>query len=313
MSSEFDGDVLAHQPVLYQHILDLLIPKSSGEYVDCTIGAGGHAWGILQSSAPDGKLLGFDLDPQALEIASQRLSVFGNRVTLANASYTTLLENIHRAGFSHVNGILLDLGVSSMQLDSGDKGFSFKRDGVLDMRFNPNSGPTAADLINSLPEGALADIIWKFGEERHSRRIARAIAAARPVYTTSQLAEIIARASGKAGRGIHPATRTFQALRIAVNRELESIAEVLPQAVTALVQSGRIAVISFHSLEDRIVKNFFRQESRDCICPPEQPVCNCGHKASLKVVTTKPVIADDREININPRSRSAKLRVAEKL
>lgn len=313
MVSEFDGDVLAHQPVLYQLILDFLKPKSPGEYVDCTIGAGGHAWGILQASAPDGKLLGFDLDPRALEIANQRLSIFGKRVTLINASYTTLLANIQRAGFGLISGIVLDLGVSSMQLDSGAMGFSFKRDGVLDMRFNPNLGQTAADLINSLPEDALADIIWKYGEERHSRRIARAIAASRPVYTTSQLSEIITRVSGKQTGGIHPATRTFQALRIAVNHELDSIAEVLPQAVTALAQGGRLAVISFHSLEDRIIKNFFRRESRDCICPPEQPVCNCGHKASLKVVTTKPVTADDLEINNNPRSRSAKLRVAEKL
>ncbi len=281
--------------------------------MDATVGAGGHAWGILKSSSPEGRLLGFDLDSQALEIAHQRLSVFKQRVTLVHASYTTLMDNVQQVGFSGILGIILDLGVSSMQLDSSDRGFSFLRDGPLDMRFNPSGKTTAADLINNLPEDRLADILWKFGEEQNSRRIARAVIASRPVKTTNELADIVRKAGGKSRGGINPATKTFQALRIAVNRELESITEVLPQAVAVLAPGGRIAVISFHSLEDRIVKQYFKQESRDCICPPDQPVCNCGHKASLKILTVKPVMPDGNEIKQNPRSRSAKLRVAEKL
>ncbi len=281
--------------------------------MDATVGAGGHAWGILEASSPEGRLLGLDLDSQALEIAHQRLSVFGQRVTLVHASYTTLLENVQQFGFTGVLGIILDLGVSSIQLDSSSRGFSFMRDGALDMRFNPYSNTTAADLVNSLPEDRLAEILWKFGEERNSRRIARAVVASRPLKTTTELADIVRKAGGKTRGGINPATKTFQALRIAVNRELESITEVLPQAVAVLTPGGRIAVISFHSLEDRIVKQYFKQESRDCICPPDQPACNCGHKASLKILTAKPVVADGNEIKENPRSRSAKLRVAEKL
>jgi 16S rRNA (cytosine1402-N4)-methyltransferase len=266
----------------------------------------------LTASQPAGQLLGLDLDPQALALASQRLSLFNDRVKIVQASYTTLLPQMRAIGWESVAGILLDLGVSSMQIDTPDRGFSFQTDGPLDMRFSPDMRASAADLVNNLPESELADIIYKYGEERLSRRIARAIVQARPLHTTRELAEVVRRAAGRQTGHIHPATRTFQALRIAVNAELQSIESVLPQAVQALAPGGRLAVISFHSLEDRIVKHYFRRESRDCICPPEQPVCTCGHIATLVEITRHPVEATEQEKQDNPRARSARLRVAEK-
>jgi 16S rRNA (cytosine1402-N4)-methyltransferase len=258
-------------------------------------------------------LLGMDLDPQALALTSRRLSVYGSRVTLVQASFTTLREQARRMGWDAVEGIVIDLGVSSMQLDTPERGFSFMSDGPLDMRFGPTQSASAADLVNGLAEEELADLIWKYGEERFSRQIARAIIQARPLGSTRQLADVIRNAyRGPKGR-IHPATRTFQALRIAVNQELQAVEDVLPQAVEALVTGGRLAVISFHSLEDRAVKQFFRRESRDCICPPEQPVCTCGHKATIKEITRRPIEPEEDEIQANPRARSAKLRVVEKL
>ncbi|TLN21552.1 16S rRNA (cytosine(1402)-N(4))-methyltransferase RsmH, partial [bacterium] len=282
-----------HLPVLYQEIIHALNPHSPGRYVDATVGAGGHAWGILHASAPGGLLLGLDLDPQALEIASRRLSAFESRVTLRHASYTTLQQQLAELGWGAVDGIVIDLGVSSMQIDTPERGFSFLADGPLDMRFSPDQPTSAADLVNTLPENELADLIYRYGEERTSRRIAWAIVQARPLRTTAELAEVIVRASGGRRGRIHPATRTFQALRIAVNGELQSIEEFLPRAVEALAPGGRLAVISFHSLEDRIVKQYFRQESRDCICPPDQLVCTCGHKASVIDVTRHPIEATE--------------------
>jgi 16S rRNA (cytosine1402-N4)-methyltransferase len=307
-----------HQPVLYKDIIHALQPRSEGKYVDGTVGAGGHATVILEASSPDGRLLGLDVDSQALGIAFERLARFGLRATLVQASYTTLAKQLAVQGWATVDGIVLDLGVSSMQLDTPARGFSFREDAPLDMRFDPtrSGSPTAADLVNTLPENELADLIYRFGEERHSRRVARAIAHARPIHTTGQLAGVIKSAirSGEQRRAaLHPATRTFQALRIAVNNELEAVETVLPQAVQALAPGGRLAVIAFHSLEDRIVKEYFRRESRDCICPPRQPVCACGHKASIREMTRKPVQPSGEEIEINPRARSARLRVAEKL
>ncbi|HEY9088049.1 MAG TPA: 16S rRNA (cytosine(1402)-N(4))-methyltransferase RsmH [Anaerolineaceae bacterium] len=301
-----------HQSVLYQEILYYLRPHSPERYIDGTLGAGGHAWGILQAAEPNGELLGLDLDPQALALAGQRLAVFNNRATIVQASYTTLLDQMQANGWENVAGVLLDLGVSSMQLDTPDRGFSFQSNGPLDMRFSPQIQASAADLVNTLPEAQLAEILFRYGEERLSRRIARAIVQARPLHTTHELAEVVRRAAGKQSGHIHPATRTFQALRIAVNGELAAIETVLPQAVQALKPGGRLAVISFHSLEDRIVKHYFRRESRDCICPPEQPVCTCGHVATLVEITRKPVEAGPEEIEQNPRARSARLRVAEK-
>jgi len=232
---------------------------------------------------------------------------------LIQASYITLSEQLAALEWPAVDGVLLDLGLSSMQLDSGERGFSFQADGPLDMRFDPSNPVRAEDLVNDLPENDLADLIFRFGEEPRSRQIARAIVAARPLQTTRQLAEIVAAAARGSRKGIHPATRTFQALRIAVNQELNAIEAVLPQAVAALAPGKRLAVISFHSLEDRIVKRYFRRESQDCICPPRQPVCTCGHHAVIKLVSRRPVQPTETEIAQNPRSRSARLRIAEKL
>lgn len=311
MNADWDGNT-PHVPVLYQEIIHALRPHSPGRYVDATVGAGGHAFGILQTSAPEGLLLGLDLDPQALEIASRRLSAFESRATLRQASYTTLQLQLAALGWDAVDGIVIDLGVSSMQIDTPERGFSFLMDGPLDMRFSPDQPTLAADLVNDLPETELADLIYRYGEEKLSRRIARAIVHSRPLNTTAQLADLIVRATGgKRGR-IHPATRTFQALRIAVNHELQALEEFLPQAVRALTPGGRLAVISFHSLEDRIVKQYFRLESRDCICPPDQPVCTCGHKASVTEINRHPIEASAEEASQNPRARSAKLRIIEK-
>lgn len=302
-----------HRPVLYQEIIQYLSPFSPGLYLDCTVGAGGHAKGILEASAPAGQLLALDIDPEAVSLAKANLAPFGNRVIVRHASYQQSKEILDEIGWEKVNGIVLDLGVSSMQLDQARRGFSFRQDGPLDMRFDPTSSPTAADLINNLDERELADLIWRYGEERYSRRIAKAIVAARPVQTTLELANIIRAAIGYTSETQDPATRTFQALRIAVNDELKNIEKALPQLIDLLQPNARLTVISFHSLEDRIVKRVFQRESRDCICPPEQIICTCGHKASIKIVTPHPVEPQEEEKKSNPRSRSAKLRVAQKL
>jgi len=310
------GDVSPHLSVLYHEILDALQPRKGGRYVDGTLGAGGHAAGILETSSPDGLLLGLDVDPQALSLARQRLSDYGPRAHIVQASYITLSEQLAALHWPEVEGILLDLGASSMQFDTPDRGFSFQVDAPLDMRFDPQNPTRAADLVNNLTEKELADLIFQYGEERHARQVAREIVRARPLYTTGHLAKVVAaavtRGRGKSRDHLHPATRTFQALRIAVNRELEALEACLPQAMSALSPGGRLAIIAFHSLEDRIVKQYFRRESRDCICPPEQPVCTCGHRAILKEITRRPVRPQDEEIERNPRSRSARLRVAEK-
>jgi len=281
--------------------------------MDGTVGAGGHAAGLLEASTPDGLLLGLDRDPQALSIAAQRLSPFGERVTLRQTSFARLAHAAAEAGWETVDGLLLDLGLSSMQLDSAGRGFSFRLDGPLDMRFDPAQALSAADLVNDLPVRDLAEILRRFGEEPRAWQVAQAVVAARPLHSTTQLAEIVARASGRTRSGIHPATRTFQALRIAVNDELAALHDGLEQALTLLAPGGRLAVISFHSLEDRQVKEFIRRESRDCVCPPEQPLCTCGHHATLRMLTRKPLRPDEAEIRRNPRARSARLRVAERL
>ncbi len=302
-----------HNPVLYQEIIHALRPRDGGLYIDGTVGAGGHARGILEASSPSGKLLGFDLDPHALDLAREQLSLFGDRATLVQASYTTLGVQLESLGWGLAQGIVLDFGLSSMQLDTPERGFSHRFDGPLDMRFDPQAETSAADLVNNLPEAELADLIYYFGEERRSRQVARAIVSARPIHTTQELKEIIAKVVRKGKSRVHPATRTFQALRIATNQELDAVQSVLPQAVAALVKGGRLAVISFHSLEDRIVKQFFRQESRECVCLPEQPVCICEHEPSLRLVTRKPIRPGEAEIDANPRARSARLRVAERM
>jgi 16S rRNA (cytosine1402-N4)-methyltransferase len=280
--------------------------------VDCTLGAGGHARGILEASRPDGRLLGLDLDPQAIAIAAEHLADYSGRVWIRRASYVELTRVLESIGWEGADGIVFDLGVSSMQFDTPQRGFSFQQDAPLDMRFSPDSPVTAAELVNRMSEAELAEIIFRYGEDRNARRIARAIVRARPLNTTGQLAAVVAGAGG-ARDHLHPATRTFQALRIAVNEELKSIEAALPQAVQALTKGGRLAVISFHSLEDRLVKDFIAMESTDCLCPPRQPQCTCGHKASLKKITRKPIVPAEAEIAENQRARSAKLRIAEKI
>jgi 16S rRNA (cytosine1402-N4)-methyltransferase len=289
-----------------------MAPKSPGLYLDCTAGAGGHSEGILQASSPKGLLLALDLDPLAISLTKSRLAPFGERATIVQASYIDAARILQQIGWSALDGILMDLGVSSMQLDQQDRGFSFRYDAPLDMRFNPDKGPSAADLLNSLSEKDLADLIWRYGEERFSRRIARKIVENRPLKTTFQLAELVRSASGASKGKIDPATRTFQAIRIAVNDELNVIEKAIPSLIALLKPKGRLAIISFHSLEDRLVKQAFKRESIDCLCPPEQLLCTCGHKASVKILTNKPITASEEEIEGNPRARSAKLRVLEK-
>ena len=306
-------ELLPHQPVLYKEIIHLLQPHRAGRYVDGTLGAAGHAWGILKESEPDGLLLGLDVDIHALQLARARLDEFGARAILVRDSFANLSAQLSALRWDQVDGILLDLGISSMQLDAAERGFSFKKDALLDMRFDQRNSTRAVDLVNDLSEKELADLLFTFGEERRSRRVAHAIVRARPIETTQQLAGVVSDATRSGRPGMHPATRTFQALRIAVNEELDALKEVLPQAISALKSNGRLAVISYHSLEDRIVKQFFQRESSDCICPPKQPFCDCGHVASIKKITRRPVRPQEDEIECNPRARSARLRVAEKL
>ncbi len=266
---------------------------------------------LLAEHAVDG-LLSLDADPAAVERVRHLLGAFGERSTVVHSNFRYLATIARQHGFVAVDGILMDLGLSSDQLENAGKGFAMLTQGPLDMRFDPGQPLTAADLVNSTSEEDLANLIYRYGEDRLSRRIARAIVRARPLSSTSELAEVIRRDVGRREK-IHPATRTFQALRIAVNDELGALSDALPQAAALLRPGGRLAVIAFHSLEDRIVKQFMQREATDCLCPPEVMVCQCGHKAKLTIVTRKPVQAAQAELNRNPRSRSAKLRVAERL
>jgi len=289
-----------------------LQPRPGGRYIDGTLGAGGHTRGLLEHSAPAGQVLAFDRDHQAIAFAQERLADFGDRVHFVHDSYSQMAEIAAALNFAPVDGVLLDLGLSSRQLADPQRGFSFLREGPLDMRFDPNQGPTAADLLNTLEENELADLFYEYGEDPHSRRLARLIIANRPLTTTTELATLIA-GKGTRRERIHPATRIFQALRIAVNRELEMVEAGLKAAVSILRPGGRLAVIAFHSLEDRIVKQLMRRLNQDCICPPQQPICTCQAQATLRLVVRKAIKASAAEMEANPRSRSARLRVAERL
>lgn len=302
-------------PVLLPEVLEWLAPHAGGRYVDATVGLGGHARGILAMCEPDGRLLGIDADDQALQLARERLTVYGERVTLCQGWNRDLATLAPEAGFDRVDGILFDLGVSSLQLDSPERGFSFAQDGPLDMRMSQQSALTAAEIVNTWPEDELADIIYAYGEERYARRVAAAITRQRPLRTTGELAAAVRRAvpTARGPQRIDPATRTFQALRIAVNAELDSLPQALESALGLLKPGGRLVVIAFHSLEDRIVKQYLAQEARDCICPPRLPQCVCGHQATLRVLTRKPLRPGEAEQRANPRSRSARLRAAERL
>jgi len=304
-----------HIPVMVREVIDALAVRPGGRYVDGTVGEGGHAEAILEVASPGGRLLGIDRDPDALAVARERLSPFGDDAVLVEGNYRDMLDICESRGFAPVDGILLDLGISSFQLEHARRGFSFSREGPLDMRFGPADTLTADDIVNRYREEELADVLWRFGEEYRSRRIARWIVEQRPILTTTQLARVVEQAVGKRGQSVtHPATRTFLALRIAVNSELAHLAAALELAHGLLDGSGaRMAVISYHSLEDRIVKDFFRREASDCICPPGTPDCICDHRATLRLLTKKPLRPSDLEVLINPRSRSARLRAAERL
>jgi 16S rRNA (cytosine1402-N4)-methyltransferase len=303
-----------HIPVMLREAVDLLDCKPGGVYVDGTLGGGGHAYEILQRTSPDGILVGIDCDNDAIESSRKRLQSFGNRSIVVNSNFVEMKSILEDLDIAQVDGILLDLGVSSHQLEEVERGFSFSKKAPLDMRMDRSRRRTAADIVNGSPEGELKNIIKKYGEEREAGRIARAIARQRkesPLETTTELAELIASAKRvKGGTRIHPATKTFQALRIAVNEELQNLHKSLDDAVDLLGKEGRLSVISFHSLEDRIVKDFFRHGEKDCICPPDFPVCRCNKVRTLKVLTRRPVTPGEDELKANPRARSAKLRAA---
>ncbi len=326
-------DAAEHVPVLYQQVLDALTPERGGCYIDGTVGAGGHAAGILERSAPQGRLLGLDLDPEALQVARRRLAPFAGRFTLVQGDFAELGRWAREYGCLTTRGVLLDLGCSSLQLSRPERGFSCQLDGPLDMRFDPSQEVTAADLVNTLPEGELADLLYRYGEEPAARRIARQIVQARrrePIRRTGQLARLVRRAVGRRRTRIDPATRTFMALRIAVNRELERLRQGLAQAVEVLAPGGRLVVISFHSLEDRLVKTFIRQEQGECDWPSDLPVHGCPHFSQegapcrawsggrcarpLRLRALGQAIRPEaEEVARNPRARSARLRVAERL
>jgi 16S rRNA (cytosine1402-N4)-methyltransferase len=308
-----------HLPVLLRETVEWLSPPPDGIVVDCTVGMGGHSTELLKH-IPRGRLVGLDQDVEALQHAS--LALQGDpRVTLVKANFADLLNVLKEFSLSEVDSVLMDIGVSSLQLDSPVRGFSFQQNGPLDMRMDASASLTAADVVNTYREEQLANVIYEYGEERKSRQLANAIVRARehkPFETTEELALLAKRVLGsprpKKGESFkHPATRLFQALRIEVNRELEVLKTALKDTVSILRPGGRLAVITFHSLEDRIVKQYFKSESVDCICPPRIPKCVCGHKASIELLTRKPVEASEEEIQQNPRSRSAKLRVIKKL
>jgi len=301
-----------------REVIECLAVRGGATYVDGTLGGGGHAEAILKASGPDGRLIGIDRDTDALEAAGERLKQWGDRVTLAHGNYRDLASVLSGLGMEKVDGMVLDLGVSSFQLDEGGRGFSFSQDAPLDMRMDRSGGVTARDLVNDLGFEEMVRIFRGYGEEREAKRIARAIERERakgPIETTGRLAGIIAGAipARFQPRSIHPATKVFQALRIAVNDELEGLKEGLAASMEALAAGGRIVVISFHSLEDRIVKNAFREFATDCVCPPRAPKCACTHRAIAKAVTRGALTPSEEEIASNPRSRSAKLRAAMKL
>lgn len=302
-----------HISVLLCETLEFLEPRSGETYVDATLGLGGHTEAILNIAGT--RVIGIDQDGDAIEFAAERLKPFGDRINIARSNFTEIADVVKSRGLSKVDGIIADLGVSSLQLDSEERGFSFRSDAPLDMRMDKSGDDTAASLLKELSEEEIANVIYQFGEERFSRRIARRIVERRergePVETTRELAELVERSVKRSPRDkIHPATRTFQALRIAVNREIEILDRFIADAVELLNPNGRLVMISFHSLEDRIVKQAFQKLSGRCLCPPRIPQCSCGATKKIEVLTRKPVIAGEAETMQNPRARSAKLRAA---
>jgi 16S rRNA (cytosine1402-N4)-methyltransferase len=318
MAASGGGPEAPHRPVLLFEAVNLLAPERGGLFVDATLGLGGHSEAILEAS-PDTRVLGIDRDREAIRLAAERLARFGTRFRIAHANFREIERVLAEAGETEASGVLADLGVSSLQFDTPERGFSFRHEAPLDMRMDASGADeTAADLLERLPEEEIARIIYEYGEERKSRRIARWIVERRergePLRTTGELAALVARAVGyKRGDRVHPATRTFQALRIAVNGELEGLDEFVETAVDLLQTQGRLAVISFHSLEDRVIKRALRRLSGHCECDRRMPVCACGSRRAVEVLTRRPVTPGEQEIEENPRARSAKLRACSKL
>ncbi len=312
------GDRPAHRPVLLDETIELLAPAPGATVVDATLGAGGHALRLLEAIAPDGRLFGIDRDFEALELAWKRLGRFGDRFVPLHGRHENLVQLLRDADVYACHAMLFDLGVSSMQLERAERGFSFRHDAPLDMRMDPGRGESAAELLARIGETDLRRMLSRWGEERQSGAIARAIVRERergPLVRTVQLAQLVERVAGPAARRyrIHPATRTFQALRIAVNGEIEGLEQLVSDAVSMLPRGGRLAFISYHSLEDRAIKTSMRALANRCSCPPKLPVCGCGKENLIRVVTTRPVRPSEEEIDRNPRARSARLRVAERL
>lgn len=317
--SDFDKAISAdgyHVPVLLAECLSLLAVRPDGTYLDATLGGGGHARAVLDRLGPGGRLIGVDRDADALAFAEGWQAPYGDRFVPVRASFAGLSESLSALDGQLYDGALFDLGVSSHQLDVPERGFSFRAGGPLDMRMDNRDGLTAEDIVRTWTAEEIATILWKYGEERYGRRVAQAIVRERDrIKTTADLAEVVKKSVPGQGAGerIHPATRTFQAFRVFVNDEMSALEQGLEQAVGLLKPGGRIVVISYHSLEDRIVKTAFREWSTGCICPPKMPLCTCGHVATVKVLTKRPVSPSDEEILENPRARSAKARAAEKL
>lgn len=313
---------VTHIPVLWEEVLTYLNPKSGGLYVDATIGLGGHSLSILQKSAPAGKLIGIDQDDLALSKCEKRLKVFKNRLKLIHGNFSDLQDLLELQGVSKVDGVLFDLGVSTFQLDTPERGFSFQHNGPLDMRMDQQMPILASDIVNESTAKSLLKIFREYGEERYAKLIAQRIVESRsaaPITTTQQLTKIVEsailgkfknRKTDLQQRKIHPATRVFQALRIAVNDELKNLKQGIDAAVSVLKKEGCLCMISFHSLEDRIVKQKFQFYAKTCICSPKAPICICNHQQKLKVITRRPILTSTNEIDENPRSRSAKMRVA---
>jgi 16S rRNA (cytosine1402-N4)-methyltransferase len=309
---------VGHLPVMLTEVILALSPHPGSFQIDATVGGGGHASRILEAANPDGRLLGIDADPRAIERSRRRLAAYGERVTLRRSNFEDIALLAAESGFGQVDGILMDLGVSSQQLDEDDRGFSFRSTERLDMRFDTTRGIPASEVIATYDEAALASLFRRHGEEPHARRIAHAIVterARRAIETPAQLAELIAAATPRSPgrRRIHPATRVFQALRIEVNRELETLPAALEACLDLLKPDGRLCVISYHSLEDRIVKRFMARERQGCTCPPDFPVCVCGRVPRIARVGSQPQVPSDEEVAQNPRARSARLRAARRL
>ena len=304
---------IQHIPVMVPEILKYLEVSSGGRYIDCTLGEGGHTKSLLEASNPGGEVLGIDADHEAIEVSKNRLEEYGERFIYDNSNFKNIKKIAMKSKFVPCHGILFDLGVSSLQLDKESRGFSFRRKAPLDMRFSINQTLTAQDVLNTFSESEISDILYQYGEERQSRKIAKLIIENRPLSNADELSDLIKKNIRQTNYKINPSTKTFQALRIYINEELNSLSQALEQSLEILGVGGRMAVISYHSLEDRIVKNFFKKESKYCICPPNITECDCGHFPKLKIITKKPVSPSQSEIEANKRSRSAKLRVVERI